>query len=138
MWRKWKVSKPREFWIDKVTFDLNWRKVWVAEHPHKDTLASPCIHVIEKSAYDELKAEFVKLQKTHQEAWKAFSNHIGENHESFMDGMRSLANKELKRKLDIAVEALTKLTNERAAAYGKQYNALECPGAKALEEIRGE
>lgn len=49
------MSKPREFWIESkdCDFDLNWKQVFVAEHPHKDTI-DDAIHVIEYSAYEEL------------------------------------------------------------------------------------
>lgn len=48
--------KPREFWLQKsdLEFDLNWRKIFAAEYPHKDTTGENALRVIEYSAYDQL------------------------------------------------------------------------------------
>lgn len=55
--------KPREFWLQKadLDFDLNWRKIFAAEFPHKDTLGENALHVIEYSAYKELKKELERM-----------------------------------------------------------------------------
>jgi hypothetical protein len=42
----------------------------------------------------------------------------------------------LEEKLSMTIEAIVKLTNERAAAYGHQYNAIECPGAIVLAKLK--
>ena len=90
--------KAKQYWLDICTPHgdpcdfIHTSNPKLNKHP---MISSTNIHVIEYSAYEELKKELVALQKIHQEAWKMMTNRIIEEDERFIDGFRSLLNKKL-------------------------------------------
>lgn len=56
--------KPRVFFLakDDLDFDLNWKRVFAAEFPHKDTTDDALI-VIEYSAFEDLQKENARLKE---------------------------------------------------------------------------
>ena len=60
----------REFWLNikDMSFDLNWREVWVAEYPHKDSIEEGDLHVIDYATHEKVLRALEKCREQRDEA----------------------------------------------------------------------
>jgi hypothetical protein len=103
------MNKPREFWL------IPWSVGYECRTNKPD---GTFIHVIEKSAYDELEA---KLKKTEAKLWIAKDSQL-----RTYDGLAQKADRteELEAKLKIAVDTLTAKRFSRDKSFADEFPEL--------------